>query len=146
MQPEMAIKIFDGCPDMTMGFKSLFYSTLLAWQKSLAINTQVVQLDKRTTSPSNSSIEAEKQESGETPKSKKQSAFLLPNVLKNAGHAGKYIVNFYDKHQKFDEQTRKDMTDIIVRYAFDNGIDTSPASSLSMIKQIIKAFPTETEV
>lgn len=142
----MAIKILDGCNGITVGFKSLFYSSLLAWQKSLATNTQVVQLDKKTTPPSNSSNEGESQESAETLKSKKESAFLLANVLKNAGHAGKYITNFYDKHKKFDDQTRKDMTDIIVRYAFDNNIKSSPASSLSIIKQIIKTFPTETEV
>lgn len=77
MQPEMAIKILDGCPDMTMGFKSLFYSTLLAWQKSLATNTQVVPLDKHTTPPSKRERE-ESQESDETLKSKKNQLFYWP--------------------------------------------------------------------
>lgn len=155
MRPEIAIQILDKCAWMTLGCKSYFYSKLFAWQNENSSNSAISTLHATISSnsvissdtPIVSSIEILSQAAAsEIAPAKKSPSFLLANVLKCSGHAGQYILNFYDTHKKFSDQTRKDMTDIIVRYAHDNNISFTPPNTLSIIKQIIKTFPTETEV
>lgn len=138
MRPEIAIRIFDKCSWMTLGCMSYFYSQLLAWQKENACSPTILPLD---VSPSPPSVDL-----SENLLSQKSPPFILANVLKCSGHAGQYILQYYDTNKKLTDQIRKDMTDIIVRYALDNNINIMPTNALSIIKQIIKTFPTETEV
>lgn len=151
MQPEVALKLFDKCTWLSLGSISYFYSQLLAWQKETAANSTVSPL----IAPSSSAISDSSDVSSILPGNEiniqavvasAQPSFMLANVLNCTGHAGQYILQFYDTHKKLTEQVRRDMTDIIVRYAHDNNISFSPTSTLSIIKQIIKTFPTETEV
>lgn len=152
MTPETAFKLFDDCVGMTLGCRSFFLSKLLSWQKSFGIeNSSIVPRGQTnggplSTSSPISSTETQSQESAVTQKSKKESALIFANVLKNAGQAGKHILQYYDKHKKLNDQIRKDMTDIIVRFAFDNNFNFSPANTISIIKQIIQTFPSESEV
>lgn len=147
----MALKMLDEGSSMTIGSKSLFYSELLKWQKTLlGCPTADFESDAQSSISGRATsiaVDVQVHSSQESVESlKKESEFILANVLQTAGHAGQYILKFYDSHTKLTEQVRKDMTDIIVRYAFDNNIHLSPAITLSIIKQIIRTFPTETDV
>lgn len=55
-------------------------------------------------------------------------------------------MQFYEKHNFLDECLRKDLSSLIVTHVFDNRLQFAPSDAVAAIKQIIRTFPTETEV
>lgn len=69
---------------------------------------------------------------------------VLTNVL--ATHTGQRICKYYAKHNCLDESVRKDMTDAIVKEVFENNIQYTAKSVMTIIKNIVDVFPTESQV